>query len=49
VSSPNPQVLVLRALAPTVEPAMQLLRSVRRIWRAEAWQLKAADPRIWSM
>lgn len=48
-TSPNPRVVVVRALAPTVEPAMQLLRNIRRAWRAEAWALSAADPRIWSM
>ena len=49
VTSPHPQLVVLRALAPHVEPAMQLLRSVRRSWRAQHWGLEAADPRIWAM
>jgi urease accessory protein len=49
VTSPHPQLVVLRALAPHVEPAMQLLRSVRRAWRAQQWALEAADPRIWAM
>jgi len=48
-TSPNPQTLVLRALAPTVEPAMQLLRKVRRMWRMQAWNLAGQDPRIWAM
>lgn len=49
VTSPHPQLVVLRVLAPHVEPAMQLLRSVRRAWRAQQWALEAADPRIWAM
>jgi urease accessory protein len=49
VTYPNPQVVVLRALAPLVEPAMQLLREVRNAWRQELWQLPDCNPRIWSM
>ena len=48
-TSPNGQVLVVRALAPQVEPAMQLLQQVRAAWRAALWQLDAEPPRIWSM
>ena len=48
-TSPNGQVLVVRALAPQVEPAMQLLQQVRAAWRAALWQLGAEPPRIWSM
>ena len=48
-TSPNGQVLVVRALAPQVEPAMQLLQQVRAAWRATLWQLCAEPPRIWSM
>ena len=47
-TSPNGQVVV-RALAPQVEPAMQLLQQVRAAWRAALWQLCAEPPRIWSM
>jgi urease accessory protein len=42
-------VVVVRALAPQVEPAMQLLQQVRAAWRAALWQLDAEPPRIWSM
>ncbi len=49
VTSPQPGVIVLRVLAPVVEPAMQLLREVWRTWRAGLWQLSAATPRIWAM
>lgn len=48
-TSPNPQVIVLRVVAPLVEPAMQLLRVVRNAWRQELWQLPDCNPRIWAM
>jgi urease accessory protein len=47
VTSPNPRVVVLRALADRVEPAMQLFQAVRAAWRACAWELPAEGPRIW--
>ena len=47
-TSPHAEVVVLRVLAPVVEPAMQLLRQVWQAWRAELWRLPAATPRIWS-
>lgn len=47
-TSPHPEVVVLRVLAPVVEPAMQLLRQVWQAWRGELWQLPAATPRIWA-
>jgi urease accessory protein len=48
-TSPNPHVIVVRAVAPLVEPAMQLLRAVRNAWRKELWQLADCNPRIWAM
>jgi urease accessory protein len=48
-TSPNPQVIVVRAVAPLVEPAMQLLRAIRNAWRQELWKLPACNPRIWAM
>ncbi len=48
-TSPNAQVVVVRVLAPLVEPAMLLLRQVWQAWRAHFWQQPAATPRIWSM
>lgn len=48
VTSPQPQVVVLRALAPVVEPAVNLLRRVWLAWREELWQIKGSSPRIWS-
>lgn len=49
VTSPNPQVVVVRVLAPVVEPAMDLLRTLRTTWRQQLWALDGADPRIWAM
>ena len=48
VTCPNEQVLVLRVLAPLVEPAADLLRQVWQVWRQHLWQLPASVPRIWS-
>ena len=47
-TSPHPQVIVVRVLAPVVESAMQLLRGVRRALRTKMWQLQGEDPRIWA-
>ncbi len=47
-TSPHAEVVVLRVLAPVVEPAMQLLRQVWQAWRAELWQMPAGLPRIWA-
>ena len=40
-------VVVLRVLAPRVEPAMTLLGRVWAAWRNIAWQLEATPPRVW--
>lgn len=48
-TSPNPQVLVLRALAPQVEPAMDMLKKVWAAWRQILWNKPAVPPRIWAM
>jgi len=42
------RVVVLRVLAPRVEPAMQLLTKVRAVWRHIAWGADATAPRVWS-
>lgn len=47
-TSPQPSVIVVRVLAPVVEPAMQLLRGIWTDWRRELWRLDGAPPRIWS-
>ncbi len=48
-TSPNGQVIVVRVVAPLVEPAMHLLRAVRNAWRQALWQLPTCNPRIWAM
>ncbi len=46
-TSPHGRVVVLRALADRVEPAMALLTAVRGAWRKAAWGLDAEPPRVW--
>jgi urease accessory protein len=41
------RVIVLRALAARVEPAMQLLQAVWSAWRPLAWGLAPCPPRVW--
>jgi urease accessory protein len=48
-TSPNAQMVVVRVLAPQVEPAMQLLKAIRMAWRKEMWTLQGEAPRIWAM
>jgi urease accessory protein len=47
-TSPNPQVVVLRALAPQVEPARDLLKKVWAVWRQALWNKACAAPRVWA-
>ena len=47
-TSPNGQVVLVRVLAPLVEPAMDLLRKVWSAWRTELWQVAPQLPRIWA-
>lgn len=47
-TSPDGQVIVVRVLAPVVEPAMALLKQVWLAWRSHFWQQTASSPRIWS-
>ncbi len=49
VTSPNARVVVVRALAPQVEPALNLLKQIWACWRTELWQLPTDQPRIWAM
>lgn len=44
---PHPQVLVVRALAPLVEPLMARLQRAWAALRPVAWGLPAQGPRIW--
>jgi len=47
-TSPQPGVIVVRALAARVEPAMELLQRIWRVWRPLAWGVAATAPRVWS-
>ena len=46
-TSPFEGVIVMRALAERVEPAMALLHQVRGAWRHLAWGLAPNPPRVW--
>ncbi len=46
-SSAHTEAVVLRVLAPRVEPAMALLTQVWARWRTLAWALSACAPRVW--
>jgi urease accessory protein len=48
-TAPNDRMVVVRVLAPVVEPALQLLKSVWAAWREVLWMKSASSPRIWSM
>ena len=47
-SSPDQRVVVVRVLAPVVEPVMQLMKLVRAAWRERLWGLRGDAPRVWS-
>lgn len=49
ITAPNDHMLVLRGLAPVVEPLMQLWQQVRVLWREQQWGLAGTAPRIWNM
>jgi urease accessory protein len=46
-SAVQAQVVVVRALAPRVEPAMDLLTRIWSAWRLVAWQRAPCAPRVW--
>jgi urease accessory protein len=48
-TAPGPRVVVVRVLAPLVEPALQLLKAVRSAWRTGLWNLPATQPRTWAL
>jgi urease accessory protein len=48
-TAPGPRVVVVRVLAPLVEPAVRLLKAVRRAWRPLAWALPPEEPRGWTI
>jgi len=43
----DPRLVLLRVLAPRIEPLFALLGPVRAAWRRQAWQMEAATPRVW--
>lgn len=45
----TPEVIVVRVLAPLVEPALALLKAVRAAWRPALWGLPATLPRTWAL
>ncbi len=47
-TAPNDAVVLLRAVAPRVEPLMGLFKAVRNRWRQAAWGCEAVLPRIWT-
>ena len=49
VTLASPQVMVLRVLAPMVEPAMRLLRTVWACWRQDLWKIPAPPSRLWNL
>ena len=49
VTSPHAQVVVVRVLAPLVEPAMDLLKAVRAAWRPALWGRAPHPPRVWAL
>lgn len=46
-TSPNPNMVVIRMLAPVVEPLMTGLQRVWAALRGAAWNMGSAPPRIW--
>jgi urease accessory protein len=48
-TAPGPRVVVVRVLAPLVEPALQLLKAIRSSWRTGLWTLPATQPRTWAL
>jgi len=48
-TAPGPRVVVVRVLAPLVEPALHLLKAIRSSWRTGMWDLPATQPRTWAL
>ena len=48
-TAPGNRVIVVRVLAPLVEPALELLKAIRSCWRPALWDLPATVPRGWSV
>jgi urease accessory protein len=43
----DPRLVLLRVLAPRIEPLFALMSQVRAAWRHTAWDLGAEAPRVW--
>lgn len=48
-TAPGPRIVVVRVLAPLVEPALGLLKAIRNAWRPALWGLDATQPRTWAL
>ncbi|HEY1090652.1 MAG TPA: urease accessory protein UreD [Burkholderiaceae bacterium] len=48
-TAPQDRVLVVRVLAPLVEPAQSLLRGCWAAWRQVLWRLDGKAPRLWAL
>lgn len=48
-TAPGPRVVVVRVLAPLVEPALGLLKAIRNAWRPALWDVASTQPRLWAM
>ena len=48
-TAPGSRVVVVRVLAPLVEPALELLKAIRDAWRPALWELPATRPRGWAV
>ena len=49
VTSPNDRVVVLRALAPRVEPVFEMFKQLRAAWHQALWGEPATLPRLWRL
>lgn len=49
ITRAQPRLLVMRALAPRVEPLFALARDLRAAWRQAAWGLPGVQPRTWQL
>ena len=46
-TAPGPRVIAVRVLADLVEPALALLKALRRAWRPLLWECPPSEPRGW--
>ena len=47
-TSPDRRVVVVRVVAPVVEPVLHLLKQVRAAWRQQLWAMQGEAPRVWA-